>query len=153
MAVIIIPEPTDPSDRTPEPTHALKSKVYRFLDRRRLITTRIQVGDPQYRRVSMHLRIHPRRHADVAALMERVLSTVNGYFDPLKGGPEAKGWPLGRGVYRSEIFHLLEGIAEVDFVSSIVLEKDPRFHFVALKSLELPDIQIEPPDVEWEEAS
>jgi|GEM_PF-1247844 len=147
-AVIVIPEAKDPSDRTPVPTKALKQKLYRFLDRRRLITTRIQVGDPQYRPVSMGFRVYHRRYAHSASLMDRILSTVNGYFHPLNGGPEGNGWPLGRGVYRSEIFHLLESILEVDFVSSVVLENEPELHFVTLKPLELPDIRIGPSDVE-----
>ena len=36
------------------------------------------------------------------------------YFDPIKGGQNGKGWSLGRDVYRSEIFKLLEGVKGVD---------------------------------------
>jgi hypothetical protein len=147
IAVIVIPKPQDPSDRTPRPSAELMRKVYRFLDRRRLITTRIQVGEPHYRPVSIQIEVHPRPHVDALALVQTVCTTVNDYFHPLRGGPDGDGWPLGRGVYRSEVFYILESIPHVDFVASITLENRPDEDYVELKPLDLPDVLVGPEDV------
>ena len=41
------------------------------------------------------------------------------FFDPLRGGPERRGWPFGRSIYVSEIYALLDDLPGVDYVSQL----------------------------------
>jgi hypothetical protein len=46
------------------------------------------------------------------------------FFHPLTGGPpefNQKGWPFGRDVYISEVYHVLEQAAGVDYVNTVSL--------------------------------
>ena len=47
---------------------------------------------------------------------QRAIERINAFFDPLTGGPDGNGWPIGRTVYRSEVIALLasiDGVARV----------------------------------------
>jgi hypothetical protein len=52
--------------------------------------------------------------------MERALKKVT---HPLHGGPDSKGWPMGRTVHISEIYYLLESISGVDYVKKVRMKK------------------------------
>ena len=45
-----------------------------------------------------------------------ISKALSKFFDPLHGGPEGTGWPLGRPVYASEVYEVVEGVAAVDHV-------------------------------------
>ena len=42
------------------------------------------------------------------------------FLDPIAGGDAARGWPLGRNVYVSEMYRLLDTLPGVDFVRRTV---------------------------------
>ena len=42
-------------------------------------------------------------------------------LDPRQGGPDGRGWPFGRDVYRSEILQLIDGVTGVDHVLELTL--------------------------------
>ena len=52
-------------------------------------------------------------------LEQDVRKALARFFDPLHGGPDDTGWPLGRPVYNSEICQVVEAVAGVDFVDSV----------------------------------
>ncbi|MCA6091959.1 baseplate J/gp47 family protein [Streptomyces sp. SCA3-4] len=43
------------------------------------------------------------------------------WFNPVDGGPDGKGWPLGRPVYTGEAYRVLEGVQGIARVDSVVL--------------------------------
>jgi hypothetical protein len=49
------------------------------------------------------------------------VAALQKFLDPLGGGPDGTGWPLGRGVYISEILETMAGVAGVDYVVSVQL--------------------------------
>ncbi len=140
VAVIVIPERPSAAERWPLPSPELKRKVYRFLDRRRLITTRLLIGDPRYREVALEVTVVPRRNVDTVALQQRVVAALNRFFDPIEGGEDGAGWPLGRGIYRSEIYHLLSAVEDVEYVPAVTLDGGQAN--VELAALELPRIDV-----------
>lgn len=108
VSVIIIP-----------PTDKLKSKVMDYLDVRRLITTRVHVVEPDYKKVKLEVWIALKKNTVEETVKDDAIASMKRYFDPLEGGQDGKGWLLGRGIYRSEIYHLLERIPGVDHVVKI----------------------------------
>ncbi len=122
VSVIIIPRCTEKSDYCEEdglPTDKLKSKVRDYLDVRRLITTRVHVVEPDYRKVKEEVWIALKKNTVEENVKDEAIASMKRYFDPLEGGQDGKGWLLGRGIYRSEIYHLLERIPGVDHVVKI----------------------------------
>jgi hypothetical protein len=93
----------------------------RYLDRRRVICTRVEVMAPEYLEVTVQAGVAVRSGADRSAVLVRILDGLNQFLDPLTGGPDGRGWPFGRDVYRSEVLQLLDGVAGVDHVLSLTL--------------------------------
>ncbi len=46
-----------------------------------------------------------------------IVQALRSYWDPLTGGPEGEGWPFGRNIYVSEIYHLLDALPGIDYVA------------------------------------
>jgi hypothetical protein len=105
----------------------LQDRILRFLEERRLITTRLSVVSAQL--VAVHLTT-----VVVVDRRRNVTDVYTGYF-------EGKGWPLGRAVYESEIYQFLEGLDGVDHVASLTLSPADPHHDVILGPSELPVLQ------------
>jgi hypothetical protein len=108
----------------PSPSVATVRAVTRYLRRRRVIGTRVEVVGPTYRVIAIRARL--KSHPGVAPdrLAERAIAALDRWFDPIAGGPDGAGWPFGRDVYRSEVLQLLDGVPGVDHVLSLELLAD-----------------------------
>ena len=91
-----------------------------LLDERRLVTSRTGVAGVTYESVTVKVRLVAQRGADHSRLRKEVERKLVGFFDPFHGGPDHTGWPLGRGVYESEICQMVEGVPGVDYVDRVV---------------------------------
>lgn len=98
----------------PMPDDFFCTHVCRFLDGRRLITTRISVAKPRYTDVGVTLRLTALHRFDLMALRETLVDTLNGYLHPLHGGDGGTGWPFGRAIYLSDIHALIDPIEGVE---------------------------------------
>jgi hypothetical protein len=94
----------------------LLEKVKGDLLPRCLITTRLHVTGAKYigLRVQIRLRINPDTLDTV--VLNNALDALNHYFDPLIGGGQGTGWPLGQNVYVSDLYALLDTLPGVDYV-------------------------------------
>ncbi len=110
----------------PQPGRALLRRVRRFLERRRVLGTRLLVVGPRYLTVEVRARIRAHRNADVDVVRGRVETALATFLDPLTGGPDRCGWPFGRDVYRSEIMAVIDGVPGVDHVEECTLVGDGR---------------------------
>lgn len=118
VTVIVVPKSPG---RKPEPSRGFLQTVCGHLDRVRLITTGLRVVGPAYVGISVFARIRPRadiRRDDATAAAIRALDA---FLHPLTGGVERSGWPFGRPVYRSEVFEVLDNVAEIDCVDIVIL--------------------------------
>jgi predicted phage baseplate assembly protein len=105
----------------PEPTDELLDAVWRYLNRRRVIGTRLRVVGPTYVEVAVDVHTQSLPGADPGVVSGQIRSAVARFLDPLVGGPAERGWPFGRDLYRSEIFELIDGIPGVDHVTELTL--------------------------------
>ena len=62
--------------------------------------------------------------ASKTQLRQAILDALNAFLDPLTGGPDGTGWPLGRDVYRTEIMQAIDRTPGVDHVESLALLAD-----------------------------
>jgi hypothetical protein len=105
--------------REPQPTAGLIQAVKRFLDRRRTVCTRVEVVGPEYIAVQISATVKLESGASAARVISAVEQALNTFLDPLKGGPNGRGWPFGRSVYRTEIMQLIAGVHGVSYVIAL----------------------------------
>jgi len=105
-----------------EPSALLIDQVKKYLDQRRLITTRVHVVAPDYQQVRLTVNVVLKENTVEGTVIADAINRIKTYFSPFEGGQAGKGWPLGRRVYPSEIYYLLEGITGVDHVESVKIE-------------------------------
>src|SRR5262249_61462254 len=121
--VTLLVLPWLPAER-PSPSAGLLRLVANYLDSRRLIGTRVEVVGPSYREVVIRATVSTTKEASRVDVQNRVAAALAEFFDPLGGGPDATGWPLGRDVYRSEVLQVIDGVAGVDHILSLELLAD-----------------------------
>jgi hypothetical protein len=79
------------------------------------------VTGPTYTVVSVRARVSATRLASPGELVQRIVEALDGFFHPLRGGPERTGWPLGRDVVRAEVLQVIDGVAGADHVLDLAL--------------------------------
>lgn len=118
VTVIIVPEM--PKGR-PQPSAGLLRAVRHYLDRRRVIGTRLLVAGPQYLEVWVQATVRATISVDLERVRRDIESALDMFLDPLNGGPAGLGWPFGRDVYRSEILQVIDDVSGVDHVITLEL--------------------------------
>ncbi|MGE0441811.1 MAG: baseplate J/gp47 family protein [Gemmatimonadales bacterium] len=118
VTVVIVP--SLPRGR-PVPGRGLIRTVRRYLERRRVLGTRLLVVGPEYLTVEVRATVRAHRTADAGQVASRIRLALDEFLDPLRGGPAGLGWPFGRDVYRSEILSVIDGVAGVDHVRTCSL--------------------------------
>lgn len=124
ITVVILPYL--PLER-PLPSRGLCEIVSRYLRRRRVVTTRVEVSGPTYTEVRVRAKVRSRSGVNKPDLASRLRARVDAFFHPLNGGPDKTGWPFGRDVYRSEVLQLFDETPGVDHVLELeFLDKQGR---------------------------
>jgi hypothetical protein len=118
ITVIIVP---DTPVARPKPTAGLLNAVRSYLDQRRILCTRLEIIGPEYLEVRVDAKVRTLPHTSTSRVRQAIVRTLNDFLDPRSGGPEGRGWPFGRDVYRSEIMQLIDGVPGVDHVLALQL--------------------------------
>lgn len=119
------------------PSDLLIEEIKADLYARRLVTTRVHVVTPFYHDISLSIQIALKENTNEDKVLTDAKEKLKKFFHPITGGPEEKGWPLGRNVYRSEVYSLLEGIGGVDHVSKVWINGSEDVTFVEIDVFEL----------------
>ena len=119
VTVVVVPRcaPTRPN-----PGPDLLRAVGQYLERRRMLTTEVHVIGPEYAKVAVHATLHAVPGTLSRELIAAAIDSLNQYFDPISGGPEGNGWPMGRAVYRAEVLARLNALPGVLYVDELTLE-------------------------------
>jgi predicted phage baseplate assembly protein len=120
-SITVVVVPWCPPAR-PEPSPELLCAVTRYLERRRPLTTELHVVGPCYTTVSVRARLHPKPGADGPRLTDEARNALARFLDPLRGGPDGNGWPVGRDVYRAEVLALLNDLSGVAYVDELMTD-------------------------------
>jgi len=118
--VVVTIVPWLPAEK-PEPSPQLLAAVKQYLDRRRLVGTRLLTIGPSYLQVSVRATIATRTGSRADRVVEDVVAALDAFLNPLRGGPAGRGWPFGRDVYRSEILEVIDKTSGVDHVEDLEL--------------------------------
>jgi predicted phage baseplate assembly protein len=105
----------------PVPSPGLLNAVSAYLHPRHVIGTRIVVTGPEYVEVGIIAAVKAFTGQSKVAIASAVDAALREFLDPLRGGPDGTGWPLGRDVYISEVVEVMAGVPGVDHVLNLQL--------------------------------
>jgi predicted phage baseplate assembly protein len=125
VTLLIIPDNQDP---LPIPSFGLREQVRKFIEQRVTgdleAAHHVYVTTPDYLPIDVDATVVPVDAAGAGAVEEDVRAALATFFHPLRGGPNGRGWDLGRDVFISDVAALLEGVSGVDFVKELALLLD-----------------------------
>ena len=93
--------------------------LMKYLDERRLLTTRLDIRPPAYQWVSVKVKLRAAPGVDRPQVEAEILSRLYRFLNPLTGGPDQTGWSFGRGLFVSDVYQCLQGAPNVLFVRSV----------------------------------
>ncbi|UCC16608.1 MAG: putative baseplate assembly protein [Dehalococcoidales bacterium] len=122
MRVLLVPTVTEFDGYIPpeqlEITKKVREEVSDYLDERRLLGTRLELGEPEYLYVSVEVHVRTRRGYQQQA-SEDVETRLYEYVNPICGGADGTGWSFGRSLIPSEIHACLQNIENVDYIEEV----------------------------------
>lgn len=112
----------------PEAFH-LSAPLYRqvmaYLDERRLLGVQVQLLEPSYVGLSVQTEVALLPSYQTPEAITEALDSLNvalyRFFNPLTGGSEGKGWPLGQPAYPADAIALLQQIPGVRRLGAVQL--------------------------------
>ena len=111
VSLVLLPAP-DATRELPQLIDGIKNELQPCC----LLTTQLHVAGPRQLKIEVQITLRPNQDALEQELLSAATTALMNYFDPLTGGAQDSGWPLGRHVYVSEIYALLDGLPGVDYV-------------------------------------
>ncbi|WKZ80802.1 MAG: putative baseplate assembly protein [Fimbriimonadaceae bacterium] len=108
---IVVPSPADLA--VPQRT---VDEVYDYLNQRRLLTTALEVGEPDYVFISTEIKLVADPKVDPELLAKRVREALSRYVHPLYGGPNGDGWPFRRTLTLADLYAQVGEIRGVAFL-------------------------------------
>lgn len=120
VTVVIVPD----GRLHASPTKAMLRGIAAYMGRRRPIATELHITGPRYTRVTVQARLWLKEAAEAGQTLAEARAALDTFFHPLHGGPEGRGWPAGRDVYRSEVLAVLMAVAGVRQVGELEMQLD-----------------------------
>jgi predicted phage baseplate assembly protein len=105
----------------PVPSLGLLNAVSAYLNPRHVIGTRIVVTGPEYVEVGVSAEVKAFSGQSKFVIASAVETALRDFLDPLRGGSDGSGWPLGRDVYISEVVEVMVKVPGVDHVLNVQL--------------------------------
>lgn len=109
-----------------------KQSLHQHLNLHRALGIRATVEPPSYVGIQVtadiYLQPQYQQSADLGYLHQKLLRKLYQFLNPITGGFEKQGWPLGRTVQTSDIIALLQDHAEVRSVGQVQLFCWRRYH-------------------------
>ena len=104
----------------------LRTKIRGYLDKYRLLTTALNIDEPQYYGIKVKATVVAQDFASDADVSTEVTEVLNRYLCPLKDkivdDENSQGWEFGRNVFNAEIVSLIQKIPSVKYVLDTQVE-------------------------------
>lgn len=135
-------------------TTEIRQTLKRFLNQRRLISTRLHLIEPHYVNCQVSATLYLYDSADFREVKAEATRRITNFFNPfpVPGYWENQGYPFGADIYISELYQLLDDLPGVDYVENVALtnfeearqkfNEQDRFIGLALQDHELVKIEI-----------
>jgi predicted phage baseplate assembly protein len=100
---------------------ATRERLRAFLDSRRLLTTRLDIREPEYVWVTVTARVKAVPKADPERVRRDVRTALYRFLHPLYGGSEGQGWPFGQPLTVDKVYTLIRSVRGVEYASELRL--------------------------------
>ena len=123
ISLVIVPEIKDNQSKASE---ELKQKLWDWLDKRRLLTTRHHVVEPSYLKLQIRMQLFLEDGASANKVKEKAINEIKEFFHPLNSGKywNGEGFPFGQNIFLSDIYRLLETLPGVNYLEGLTLIPD-----------------------------
>jgi hypothetical protein len=121
LSLVVLPERPPGGGEVPQPSQELCGALWTWFDALRMLTTQHHVVGPVYVPVQVAADLALHGDAPPEAALAAAQAALEGFFDPLLGGPDGSGWPFGWAVHASEVYAVLDGVDLVDYVEAVGL--------------------------------
>ncbi|HEY5663224.1 MAG TPA: putative baseplate assembly protein [Ilumatobacter sp.] len=133
IRLLLVPKIEEPAEMLQIDDFALPdtmmATVGAYLDERRILGSKIEIGTPFYQGVTIAALLAARPGRPVNLVRDRAMAALYRYLNPLTGGPDGQGWPFDADLNAASVFQLLEAIDGVDRVDEVLFfEYDLRNH-------------------------
>ncbi len=122
VTLLIIQQSADPR---PLPSFELREQVRQHIEERTscdlAAAHKIYVTGPAYLPIDVDAVVVPLDPSEAGSVEQSALDALQIFFHPLTGGPDGKGWDLGRDVFVSDVAAVLERVVGVDYVKELTL--------------------------------
>ncbi len=86
---------------------SILAAVSAFLEDRRILTTRLHVTAARSVGFTIRVQITPASGVPGATAVQAGTEALRQFFDPVLGGADGNGWPMGRAVFISDVYWIL----------------------------------------------
>ena len=122
VTLLIIPQN---EDARPWPSFGLRQHILKYIEERApadlVGSGQIYVTGPDYLPIDVTATLSPIDPAEAGIVEKAARQALEDFFHPLRGGPDRRGWDLGRDVYMSDVAAVLERVKGVDYVKELTL--------------------------------
>ena len=94
----------------------VRREVEEYLDFRRLLTSVLEVGEPEYVYISTEIKLVADPKADADQVVRNVRTQMENFLHPLRGGPNGDGWPFRRALTLADIYAQVQEAHGVAFL-------------------------------------
>ncbi|MBW4635560.1 MAG: baseplate protein J [Iphinoe sp. HA4291-MV1] len=145
ISLVVLPESSAKPTIDLKEALDLKKDLWKYLDERRLLTTRLHVVEPDYCSLTIEAQLYLEDGADSLKVRKKAKREVELFFHPLNSEHywDGKGWPFGRNVYRSELYQLLAQIPGVDYVEILKVNGNEKLTDIPLEDYQLVAVKVD----------
>lgn len=105
--------------------HQLEERILDYLSDRKLLGVQVLCREPEYVGVTVQTEVALKPEYSNPTAKQEILSqlvvTLYRFFNPITGGSEGKGWPLGQPAYSSDVAALLQQVPGIRYLGAIQL--------------------------------
>lgn len=127
VTVIVVPRSASADlKEKPVPTVELLKRVRQYLNKRRLVSTVVNVVRPSYAECSLRIEIVCAQSGATDKIKKGIEREVQKFLHPLLGWRGGKGWPFGRSLLKVDLYQVVESVDGVDLVDKIRIYDEAR---------------------------
>jgi predicted phage baseplate assembly protein len=102
-------------------TATTRERLRDYLDQRRLLTTRVEIREPEYVSVTVEAFVRHQPKADPDRVRRDVKAELYRYLHPLYGGSDGEGWPFGQPLTIDKVYALIQRVRGVEYAIEVKL--------------------------------
>ncbi|WP_437983199.1 putative baseplate assembly protein [Sorangium sp. So ce117] len=123
VTLVVVP-PRLAGEAAPVATQAFLDEVARTIEPYRVLTAELFVVPPRYRTAIVDVEVEVANEADASEAPAAIAAALSRYLDPITGGSDGEGWPLGEAIAYGELLAVIYGARRIAALRQIAISLD-----------------------------